>query len=54
MLNEKPNPGATESEPDEKAYRDCWDYVHNKMLKYGVSSETCAEYLLATGTNRGF
>ncbi len=42
MLNTAPN--FTSSDSKEVAYRNCWTAVHDDLLKYGIHSESCAQY----------
>jgi hypothetical protein len=50
MLNHVPYQVHSENVNEWLAYDNCWKYVHENLLKFGVHSESCAQYRWEAGT----
>jgi len=49
MINQTPTAGSTPPRGSAE-YLDCWNFIHEGLLRYGYSTATCAQYFLGGGS----
>ncbi len=49
MVNQTPTASATPPRGSPE-YLDCWNFLHESLLRYGYSTATCAQYFLGGGS----
>ncbi len=49
MINQTPTASATPPRGSAE-YLDCWNFIHESLLRYGYSTATCAQYFLGGGS----